>query len=96
MFLFASCVYLNPNQAGVSESLIRRGGAKWPKGENLLYWPHFCILSNKNGIKGLWGDKGRPSMGLGPALVLQWTLPWPYNTPDMALYGPIWPMSVVL
>ena len=21
-----------------------------------------------------------------PALVLQWTLPWPYNTPDMALY----------
>ena len=35
---------------------------------------------------GLWGDKGRPSLGPGPALVLQWTLPWPYNTPTMALY----------
>ena len=53
---------LNPNQAGVSESLI------------------------KNGIKGLWGDKGQPSLGPGPAMVLQWTLPWPYNTPNLALY----------
>ena len=35
---------------------------------------------------GLWGDKGRPSLGPGPALVLQWTLPGPYNTPNMALY----------
>ena len=25
-------------------------------------------------------------MGPGPALVLQWTLTWPYNTPNMALY----------
>ena len=24
-------------------------------------------------------------LGLGPALVLQWTLPWPYNTPNVAL-----------
>ena len=37
-------------------------------------------------IKGLWGHKGCPSLGPGPALVLQWTLPWPYNTPNMALY----------
>ena len=40
----------------------------------------------KNGIMGLWEHKGPPSLGLGPALVLQLTLPWPYNTPDMALY----------
>ena len=33
-----------------------------------------------------WGQKCQPSFGLGPALDLQWTLPWPYNTPDMALY----------
>ena len=31
-------------------------------------------------------DLGRPSLGPGPTLVLQWTLPWPYNTPNMALY----------
>ena len=47
---------------------------------------NFCILCNKNGIKGLWGHKGRPSLGPGPALVLQWTLPRPYNTPNEALY----------
>ena len=29
---------------------------------------------------------GRPSLGPGPALVLQWTLTWTYNTPSMALY----------
>ena len=45
-------IYLNPNQAGVSESL-KRGGAKWPTGENRLYWPYFCILNIKNHIKGL-------------------------------------------
>ena len=27
-------------------------------------------LRPKNGIKGLWGHKGQPSLGLGPALVL--------------------------
>ena len=31
----------------------------------------FCILCNKNGIKGLWGNKGQHSLGLGPTLVLQ-------------------------
>ena len=51
-----------------------------------MYWLYLCILRNKNGIKGLWGHKGRSSLALGPALVLQWTLPWPYNTPNMALY----------
>ena len=30
------------------------------------YWLYFCILCNKNGIKGLWGDKGWPSLGPGP------------------------------
>ena len=54
----------------------------WP----FIYWLYFCILCNKNGIKGLWGHKGPPSLGLGPALVLQRTLPWAYNTPNMALY----------
>ena len=29
------------------------------------------------GSKGLWGHKGRPSLGLGQALVLQWTLHGP-------------------
>ena len=26
------------------------------------------------------------TQGLGPALILQWTLPWPYYTPNMAIY----------
>ena len=58
----------------------------WPAPNENDYWLYFCILCNKNGIKGLWGDNGRPSLGPGPALVLQWTLTWPYNTPNMALY----------
>ena len=47
---------LNPHQADVSESLIRRGrgGANMPHKENWLYWLYFCILCNKNGIKGLF------------------------------------------
>ena len=53
----------------------------WP----FIYWLYFCILCNKNGIKGLWRHKGQPSLVLGPHLVLQWTLPWSYNTPDLAL-----------
>ena len=56
-----------------------------PHKGNWLYWLYFCILCNKNGIKGLWGHKDQSSLGLGPALVLQWTLPWPYNTPNTAL-----------
>ena len=40
-------------------------------------------------IKGLWEPTGWPSLGPGPALVLQWTLPWPYNTPNMAWSG-VW------
>ena len=75
---------LNPHQAQVSESLIMWGGANLPHKGNWLYWLYFCILCNKNGIKGLWGLKGLPSLVLGPALVLQWTLPLPYNTPDLA------------
>ena len=55
----------------------------WPDPNENNYWLYFCILCNKNGIKGLWGHKGPPSLGPGPALVLQWTLPWPYNTPNM-------------
>ena len=51
-----------------------------------IYWLYICILSNKKGIKGLWGHKGKPSLGLGLDLVVQGTLPWPDNTPDMALY----------
>ena len=58
----------------------------WPDPNENNYWLYFLILCNKNGIKGVWGDNSQPSLGPGPALVLQWTLPWPYNTPDMALY----------
>ena len=58
----------------------------WPDPNENKYWLYFCILCNKNGFKGLWEHKRRPSLGLGPTSVLQWTLPWPYNTPDMALY----------
>ena len=57
-----------------------------PHKGNWLYCPYLCILCNKKWIKGLWGYKGPSYFGLGPALVLQWTLPWPYNTPNMALY----------
>ena len=53
---------------------------------SFIYWLYFCILYNKNGIKDVWGHKRLPSLGLGPALVLQWTLSWPYITPNMALY----------
>ena len=58
----------------------------WHHPNENSYWLYFCILCNKNGIKGLWGHKGPPSLGQGPALVLQWTRPWSYNTPNMALY----------
>ena len=58
----------------------------WSDPNENNYWLYFCILCNRNGIKGLWGDKGPPSLGPGPAMVLQWTLPWPYNTPNLALY----------
>ena len=54
----------------------------WP----FIYWLYICILCNKNGIKGLWGHKGPPLLGLGSALVLQCSLPWSYNTHDMVLY----------
>ena len=60
----------------------------WPDPNKNNYWLYFCILCNKNGIMGLWRDKGQPSLGPRPSLVIQWTLPWPYNTPDMILY--IW------
>ena len=58
----------------------------WPDPNENNYWLYLSIQCNKNGIKGLRGDKGRPSLGPGPALVLQMTLPWPYNKPNMALY----------
>ena len=61
---------------------------------SFIYWLYFCILCNKNEIKGLWGHKGQPSLGLGPTMVLQWTLPLAFNTPDMALqytqHGPLY------
>ena len=30
----------------------------WHHPNENSYWLYFCILCNKNGIKGLWGDKG--------------------------------------
>ena len=44
---------LNPHQVGLSESLIRWRGAKWPTKENKLYRLYFCIQSNKKHIEGL-------------------------------------------
>ena len=44
------------HQADVPESLIRRG-ANMPHKGNWIYGLYSCILCNKNGIKGLWGDK---------------------------------------
>ena len=76
---------INPHHADVSESLIRQRGANMPHIGNWLCWRYFCILCTKNGIKGLWGDRGWPSLGPGPAMVVQWTLPWPYNTSTIDL-----------
>ena len=36
-----------------------------------LYIGYILHSMQKNRIKGLWGHKGQPSLGLGPALVLQ-------------------------
>ena len=41
-------MHINPHQTGVSEYLI-----KWPTRGNQLYRLYFCILSNKNHIKGV-------------------------------------------
>ena len=57
-----------------------------PHKGNWLYWLYFCILCNKNLDQGTLGRQRLTLMGPGPALVLQWTLPWPYSTPDMTLY----------
>ena len=53
---------------------------------SFIYGLYFCILCNKNLVKVLWRHKDRPPLGLVPAMVLQWTLPWPGNKPNMALY----------
>merc|ERR1712102_197517 len=61
-------------------------GLQYTKHGPLYIGSIFAFYATKNGIKELWGHKGPPSLGLGPALVLQRTLPWAYNTPNMALY----------
>ena len=45
----------------------------WPDPNEYNYWLYFFILCNKNGIKGLWGDKGRPHGVQDP--------PWSFNGP---------------
>ena len=40
----------------------------WPDPNENNHWLYLCILCRKNGIKGLRGDKSRPSLGPGPAL----------------------------
>ena len=47
-----------------------------PAGQDPTFWldeeyKEENKLSKKNGIKGLWGQKGLPSLGLGPTFVLQ-------------------------
>ena len=46
----------------------------------------FLHYTQQKWDQGTLGHKGWPWLGPGPALVLQWTLPWPYNNPDMTLY----------
>ena len=74
---------------GPGPALVLQRTLPWPYNTTNPTWPlyqlYFYILCNKNGIKGLWGQKGQPLLGLGPASVLQWPLPWPNNTPDMVL-----------
>ena len=59
-----------------------------------INWQYFCILYHKNGIKEVCRHKGLPSLGLGPTMVLQWTLPLAFNPPNMALqytqHGPFY------
>ena len=55
----------------------------WHHPNENSYWLYFCILCNKNGIKGLWGHKGQPSLGVGPALVLQCTTHGPTIHPTL-------------
>ena len=47
---------------------------------------NFALYAKKIGIMGLSGHKGWPLLSLGPTLILQWSLPEPYNTPNMTLY----------
>ena len=49
-----------------------------------LYIGYIFTLYAKKGVQGTLGTERSAPLCLGPALVLQWTLPWPYNTPNMA------------
>ena len=46
----------------------------------------YALYATKMGSRDSGDTNGRPSLGQGPFLVLQWTFPWPYITPNMALY----------
>ena len=46
----------------------------------------FAFYATKLRSRDSGGHKGQASLGLGPTMVLQWTLPLAFNTPDMALY----------
>ena len=70
--------FLNPHQAGVSESLIRRGGGgKYAPQGKLAIFAIILHSRQQKHIKGLKGHKGGPLLGPGPVLVLQWTLQGP-------------------
>ena len=56
----------------------------WPDPNENNYWLYFCILCNKNGIKGLWGDKGRPHWVQDP----RWSFNGPCHGPAI---HPTWP-----
>ena len=55
-----------------------------------IFGPYFLAIflpsMQQKWDQGTLGKQSQPSLGLGPALDFQGTLPWPYNTSDMALY----------
>ena len=59
----------------------------WPDPNENNYWLYFCIRCNKNGIKGLWGDKSCPHWVQDP--------PWSFNGPcHCTTIGPAQPQLV--
>ena len=69
---------LNPHQAGVSESLIRRGGGgkNAPQGKLAVIAIIWHSRQQKK-VKELKGHKSGHPIGPGPILVVQWILQGP-------------------
>ena len=74
---------------GLGPTLVLQWTLPWPYNTPnmaLYILPIFLhSMQQKSDQETLGRHRGQPSLVLGPPLVLQWTLPWPYNTPDLAL-----------